>query len=78
MDLKDIRSKGEHSRLLGKVLIEKDDIVISIKGRDEKEPVNEGLCSYLKQYVDEATLMSMKQIINEVYLKKMAELNSAS
>lgn len=78
MVLNDIRDKGKNNRLLGKVLIEKEDIIISIKGRDCEEPVTEGICSYLKPYVDEITLKNMKRIINEVYLKKMQELQNAS
>lgn len=78
MDLRNIRSKGENRRLLGKVLLEKNDIVISIKGRDDKEPVHEGLYSSLEPYMDENQKKIMKQIINDVYIKKMQEINLAS
>ncbi|MVX64257.1 hypothetical protein GKZ28_11200 [Clostridium chromiireducens] len=78
MDLRDIRSKGESGRLLGKVLLEKNDILISIKGRDDKEPVDEGLYSSLEPYMDENQKKIIKQIINDVYIKKMQEINPVS
>lgn len=79
MDFKEIRTKDRFQKLLGKVLIEKDDMVISIKVHGLDKPETEGICSLLEPYVNEKELNDMKRIFNKAYQKKkLQELRSIS
>jgi len=73
MVLEEVRDKGKHKKLLFKILIEEDAFLISIKGREHKEPVLIDINSVISPYVDKKTMVRIKEVCKSIYKKKREE-----
>lgn len=73
MLLKEVRDKGRHRRLLFKVLIEEDALIISAKGRENEEPVLINIGTIIGPYADENTIQKLKESCRLIYLQKAKE-----
>lgn len=75
MLLKEVRHIGKSGeRLLFKILIEKDTLVISAKCRGEQEPILVDVIGIVEPYVKTAGVQILKKVCNVVYLKRQQEI----
>ena len=73
MLLKEVRHEGKHKKLLFKVLVEEDSLVISTKCRDSKEPILIDLETIIGPYIDVNSLEQIRSICNLIYKQKRKE-----
>jgi hypothetical protein len=80
MLLKEVRQEDENknSKLLLKLLVEEETVIISLKCRWSKEPVNIDLESIINPYLKPKEALILKKIINLVYRRKAREGSRAA
>lgn len=78
MLLKEVRYEGINKKLLFKVLIEEDSLIISTKCRESKEPVLVDLETIIKPYVDDKTIKQIRVAFRTIYHNVIREENKAS
>lgn len=75
MLLKEVRHETkEGKKLLFKVLIEEDALVISATCRGEDSPVLVDLTRIMEPYMKPAAMRVMKKVCNVVYLRRQQEI----
>lgn len=75
MLLKEVRHTGKSGeRLLFKILIEKDTLMISAKCRGEQEPILVDVIRIVEPYIKTAGVQVLKKVCNVVYIKRQQEL----
>lgn len=73
MVLKEVRDEGKHKKLLFKILIEEDALIISAKSRENEEPVLINIESIVAPYVDKSTVQKLRRNCSAIYSKKIKE-----
>ncbi len=71
MLLKEVRK--DDNKLLFKILVEKESLIISIKGRGCKEPILYDLKDILGPYITNDIRHNLKTIFRIIYEKKLEE-----
>ena len=74
MLLEEVRYKGKHDKLLFKILLTPDSLIISTMCRESKEPVRIDLKSIIDPYVDAETMNKVKATCKLIYEQKSREL----
>ena len=70
MLLEEVRDEDKTNRLLFKVLIEEDSLIISAKARGNKGPTLINIEEIIGPYVDSITIKRIRKTCNSIYLKK--------
>lgn len=76
MLLKEVRDNGKHKKLLFKVLIEEDNLIISAKGPENEEPVLINIGTIISPYLDKTTMNKIKENCQSIYTRKMKEIKT--
>ncbi len=66
------KNHREHSKLLFNLLVTEDELLISSKCRDVKNPILTGFVAMIVPYLEPDDIKAFKRIIKSIYKKKQA------
>ncbi len=70
-----VKDQKEHQKLLYNLLVEKDALLISAKGRGAKEPVITSLETLLAPYLGPEEVKTFRRIARLVYIRKQKQVS---